>query len=111
MIVSLRIDLLKQPRPCIPAKLVRCATGRAEIFFQRMSLEISCSPKTGPVRHFKRAGKKLVGSKLLSTHMSCTRRRSADKNTSQVQIARKGRKVLHTAWSDLIFSGYDQRAA
>ena len=70
--MGLLIDLLEQPRPCIPAKLVRYATAAPKLFFQRMSLEISCSLKTGPVRHFKRAGKRLVGFKPLSTHMSCT---------------------------------------
>ena len=68
MIVGLLIDLLEQPRPCIPAKLVRYATAAPKLFFQRMSLEISCSLKTGPVRHFKRAGKKLVAFNSLSTH-------------------------------------------
>ena len=66
--MGLLIDLLEQPRPCIPAKLVRYATAAPKFFFQRMSLEIPCSLKTGPVRHFKRAGKRLVGFKPLSTH-------------------------------------------
>ena len=72
VIVDLLIDLSKQPRPCIPAKLVRCATAAPKFFFQRMSLEISCSPSTGPVRHFNCAAKKLAGIPLRAYELYST---------------------------------------
>ena len=109
-IVGLLIDLLKQPRPYIPAKLVRRATAAPKFFFQRMSLEISCSPKTGPVRHLNCASKKLAGIPLRAYELY-SRAEAVLLGTKASSNSTKKPNVLRTAWSDLIISGYGQRAS
>ena len=68
VIVGLLIDLSKQPRPCIPAKLVRCAAAAPKFFSTYVSnvclLKSLVAPKWVPCDFSQTR----ASGKLLSTH-------------------------------------------